>query len=230
MQPDEVPQGIVEGIGKWINDAVNVVGDFSNVLTAFLLGLGIYSLLRIHGSKLIKMQKDWAFSLVLLISMFVMIFFGYADWLQRLDEAKAASFETQANWGFVQYMRDGLFEGLLQQMDAAMFSIISFYIFSAAYRAFRIRSIESTILLATALIVMLSLMGAVVFLWDGTVTKMAGDTNSFLNNFTLTSITTWIRENVQNAGIRGLEFGIGLGALAMGLRLWLSLEKGGMSS
>ena len=107
-----------------------------------------------------------------------------------------------------------------------MFSIIAFYILSAAYRAFRIRSVEATILLASALIMMLSLMGAVEYMWNG----LFDHSGAFVANFQLTEIARWIRDTFQTPGIRALEFGIGLGALAMGLRLWLSLEKGGVSA
>jgi hypothetical protein len=39
-----------------------------------------------------------------------------------------------------------LFDGGLKSLEASMFSIIAFYIVSAAYRAFRVRSVEATIL------------------------------------------------------------------------------------
>ena len=38
------------------------------------------------------------------------------------------------------------------------------------------------------------------------------------------------QNNVQDASFARIKFGIGLGALAMGLRLWLSLERGGVRS
>jgi len=229
-KPGDLPDGPVEGVGFWLKDAFGIVTSFTNILTAFLIGLGIYSLLSIHLKRLFRMQKDWFFSLVLLISMGSMILFGFWDWKMHLGP-DGSMLENQANWTFVNYARDFLFEGFLQQMDAAMFSIIAFYILSAAYRAFRIRSIEATIMLATALLVVLSLMGAVSFMWDGFVKGMAGpDGNGFIANFQLTEVARWIKGTFQTSSIRGIQFGIGIGALAMGLRLWLSLEKTGGSS
>src|SRR5262249_52988207 len=120
--------------------------------------------------------------------------------------------------------------GQFQVMESAMFSIIAFFILSAAYRAFRIRSIEATILLAAALIMMLSLMGGLVHAWDGTVSNLAHwQPDSFWNNFKLTDGSNWIKSTLQTPAIRAIEFGVGIGALAMGLRLWLSLEKGGVN-
>ncbi|MEZ5162691.1 MAG: hypothetical protein R2688_02865 [Fimbriimonadaceae bacterium] len=42
-------------------------------------------------------------------------------------------------------------------------------------------------------------------------------------------VAGWLRSNMQIPAIRAIEFGVGLGALAMGLRIWLGLEKGGVS-
>lgn len=219
--------GMVDGVGIWLQEANGPVVSFTNILTSFLVGLGIYSLLRVHIKRLVGFKTDWFFSFTLLLSMAAMIIFGYADWIQRQDAVRGPLLESQANWGLTQYVRDFLFEGLLQQMDAAMFSIIAFYILSAAYRAFRIRSIEATILLATALIVMISLMGAVANGYDDFVKNQAGD--GFFLNFQLRTIAAWLKDTFQTSSIRGIQFGVGIGALAMGLRLWLSLERTGGS-
>jgi len=230
-QPGDLPRDFGESVSFFLTDANSIVGGFANILTAFLLGLGIYSLLRIHLGKVFKQGKDWQFSLLLIGSLLAMTIFGYWDWYQRKFSENAAELANPDNWGIAQRGRDLLFDGLLQQMDAAMFSIIAFFILSAAYRAFRIRSIESTILLATALIVMLSLMGAVEYTSREAIGSVTGnDPNSFLNNFRLKDMADWLRSAVQTPSLRAVEFGIGVGALAMGLRLWLSLEKGGMSA
>jgi hypothetical protein len=226
-----LPNGPIENVGFFLDDSVQVVGGFYNILAGFLLGLGVYSILRIHVRKLAKLQQDWAFSAVLLVSMLLMLLFGYWDWKNHLDPTMATVWEDVTRYPWNNKVYDILFEGLLQQMDAAMFSIIAFYILSAAYRAFRVRSVEATILLGTALIVMLSLMGAVAYLWDvkaiGGMT--GGDQNSFINNFQLSSISGWLRDTFQTSSLRGVDFGVGIGALAMGMRLWLSLERGGVS-
>lgn len=223
------PVGAVQNVGAFLGEARNTVGGVATTLTAFLLGLGMYSLVGIHLRRLFKMQRDWFYSLVLIISMVVMVIFGYWNWLETKG-ARAAELQFRENWGFAQYGFDLVFDGLLQQMDAAMFSIIAFYILSAAYRAFRVRSVEATILLATALLVMLSVMGAVEYMWNSRVEAIAGGPNGFLNNFRLTDMSRWISETFQTSSLRALDFGVGIGALAMGLRLWLSLERGGMSS
>jgi hypothetical protein len=235
-----LPNGPIESVGFFFDDSVQVVGDFYNILAGLLLGLGIFSVLRIHVGKLIKQQRDWGYSIVLLVCMVAMIVIGYWDYPDRIGP-NAALLDVQSNWSPINYARDFLFDGMLQTMDAAMFSVIAFYILSAAYRAFRIRSIEATILLAAALIMMLSLMPFVAALWNGAVDAATPhitqhgtaipvpDSGHFLQNLRLTNMSQWLKDTMQTSSLRGIDFGVGIGTLAMAMRLWLSLERGGVS-
>src|SRR5438270_3302889 len=140
---------------------------------------------------------------MLLVSMLLMVFFGYGDWYDGKFAPDSAQYQFPEHWHWWNYAKNFLFDGLFQQMEAAMFSIIAFFILSAAYRAFRVRSVEATILLATALIVMLSLMGAVTYFWNSTVDSMSPhivqhgttlsipDPGSFVQNFKLNSLSRW---------------------------------------
>jgi hypothetical protein len=226
LEATEVPANSTEWVGLRLNDGLGVMSNITQTLTAFLLGLGVYSVLRVHGTKLIKGQKDWPYSLVLLISMFTMATVGFVNYNQEIANPSVKMIE---NYGPIQIATDFLFDGMLQAMDAAMFSIIAFFILFAAYRAFRIRSVESTILLGTALIVMLSLMAGIEYYTSEVLLRgiTGGDVSHFANNFSLVEIRAWISNNVQAPGIRALGWGTTIGAVSMGLRLWLSLEKGG---
>jgi hypothetical protein len=108
-----------------------------------------------------------------------------------------------------------LFEGALQSLDATMFSIIAFYITSAAYRAFRIRSLEATLLLVTAIIVML-----------GQITVGQMLTAWLPKEFHVEVIRNWILTKVNAPATRAIAVGLGIGSLAVGLRIWLGLERG----
>jgi len=220
--PTDLPANPKEVVSFWLDDAVPVVSDFTSILTAMLTLLGIFSLLRVHLGRLFKMQKDWAFSLVLAIAFVCQATFSLWDYYDRKANPQITAGH---GWHIQNYMSDLLFDGMVQQFEAAMFSMIAFYILSAAYRAFRVRSPEASVLLGAALIVMLSYMG-VVTQWDGFVKSMAGS-NQFLLNFQLSVIRSWIKDFVQTPSIMGIEFGIGIGTISMGLRLWLSLEKTG---
>ena len=232
---NDIPANAVEKVGFLIIDATPQVASIAQVVTVFLLGLGIFSLVRIHVVKLAKKQQDWVFSLLLLVSLVVMVIVGYWDWTIKQFHDPQGQLADPANWTFVNYASDMLFDGLIQQMDAAMFSMIAFFILSAAYRAFRIRSIESTVMMASALIMIISLMGYVDFMWNNGIDAMISeggevDLNHWANNLRLTEISSWVKSYMQIPSLRALDFGVGLGALAMGLRIWLGLEKGGLSA
>lgn len=227
---EDLPRNGIEAVSFWISDFQPTMAASTNVIAAFLLGLGIYSVLRVHITRLMKKQKDWVFSIVLLTAMVAMIIFGYIDYVMRQFRDPEGKLLEQANWNFPNYAFDLLFDGLLQQMDAAMFSMIAFFILSAAFRAFRIRSVEATVLMGSALIMILSLMGAVDVPWSGVIDRLTGNNPAhLLNNLKISEVAGWFQATLQVPSLRALEFGVGLGALAMGLRLWLGLEKGGVS-
>lgn len=222
------PTNTVDGVSAWITNATPVISGFTNNLLWFILCLGVWSLVSIHSKRIIKQQKDWKFSVLLLISLVAMVIFGYWGWYTEEFSGIPAD-ELAKNPTFALRAKDLLFDGMFQQMEAGMFSIIAFFILSAAYRAFRVRSVESTILLGTALIVMLSLMGAIVVASGNFIDVNFGgsEPGSFAANFKLENIREWISSSLQSPAIRGIQFGIWLGALAMGIRLWLGLERAG---
>jgi tRNA A58 N-methylase Trm61 len=49
---------------------------------------------------------------------------------------------------------------------------------------------------------------------------------NILYNLRLPQIASWIQETLNAPVQRAIEFGVGIGALAMAIRLWLSLERG----
>jgi len=226
----EIPRNGVESVGFFLNQAMDPVGTITNIIQGFLLGVGFYSLVRIHLTKVKRKQENWGFSIVLLTCFVLMAGFGLRDWQIRTFMDDTGALNVRDNWTFVNYAQDFLFEGLYQQMDSAMFSMIAFFILSAAYRAFRVRSVEATVMMASALILMLNLMGALTFAQGSAINELAGNTNNlFLLNFKINTFADWLRSTMQIPAIRAIDFGVGLGALAMGLRLWLGLEKGGVT-
>lgn len=309
----------------------DVLTPFADSLSAMLLGLGLYSLIRIHGANITRRRKGWSNSAALIVSAALMVVFGLwskagtmvfgphdvqdpaafvtkikgpdpvatairadltadvrtrlealttvpangsndaaftqlvsdlaedlnrvvadgsfytkdrfagvtrSPWLQRkLDEWKPGSDASEINRALLeaylptevrrtrQFLANEtytfLFEGLQQSMDAAMFSLISFFILSAAYRAFRIRSVEASILMASALVVLLGLSFGVLI-----TDKIPAV--GLLNNLRIETWSSWILTTVNTPALRAIDFGLGLGGLAMGLRLWLGIERGAL--
>jgi hypothetical protein len=99
-------------------------------------------------------------------------------------------------------------------LEATVMALLGFYITYAAYRAFRLRSLEATVMMLSAAIVILG-------------------SDSFGGWLTSGHLTLWadFDNRVLNSGMqRGLLIGIGVAAIAASLRIMLGLEKGIMGS
>jgi hypothetical protein len=93
-------------------------------------------------------------------------------------------------------------------LGAAMFSLLAFYIANAAYRAFRIRSIEAAIMMVAAVVVML---GQIPF-------------GPLFIHPSLPAVRLWLIETVSTPVFRAITFGSVVAGLAMAIRIWLSLD------
>jgi hypothetical protein len=101
-----------------------------------------------------------------------------------------------------------LFENMVSPLQATMFSLLAFYVASAAYRAFRARNVEATILLIAAIVVM---MGRIPF----------GD---MLTGGRMTPLSEWLMNKPNAAAQRGIMIGAALGAASMSIRVILGIE------
>ncbi len=190
------------------------VANVSNVVSAFAIGVGVISLLQLHTRAVARQRPGWGNSIVLIVMFLLMLVFGLLnDYAPHLHVFGTSVTSTDV-FKF-------LFQGGLTNLGAATFSMIAFYIASAAYRAFRIRSMEATLLMAAALIVML---GAVFF---GTVLTnwIPKAPDNPWSNFRIENVAQWLLMQVNAPAQRGILFGLTVGLLATSLRLWLSLER-----
>lgn len=193
---------------NFLTPRLQVASDVSNILQAFAIGLGIWSLMSVHLRNIAMKRSGWGNSATLITAIFLMAIAHIGK-----EYIKEGGFKT---------LDDLLYNGLMKNLDATMFSIIAFYIVSAAYRAFRIRSLEATILLVAAALVMLGNVpiGQALTNW------IPDDKTSVLTNLRLENIGQWILKKASSPATQAIDFGLGVGALATSLRLWLSLERG----
>jgi uncharacterized membrane protein len=93
-------------------------------------------------------------------------------------------------------------------LQATMFSILAFFIASAAYRAFRARTREAAVLLVAAVIVMMGRVPLGQFLlpwtWD---------------------VTQWLLNVVNSAVRRAILIGVSMGSVALSLKIILGYER-----
>ncbi|OQX91358.1 MAG: hypothetical protein B6D57_00100 [Candidatus Coatesbacteria bacterium 4484_99] len=166
-----------------------VIGWFIIIMT-FAFVLGIMSIARVHWNKVSRKQKDWFYSLVALISLSVTLFVGFAFGIERGKPFML------------------IFEYIQVPMESTMFSLLAFYIASAAFRTFRARTFEATLLLIAAVIVML---GRVPI--------------GYMISSKIPAISGWILDIPNLAAKRGIMIGVGLGSISMGLKIILGVER-----
>ncbi len=101
-----------------------------------------------------------------------------------------------------------LYNGLFNHLGASMFALLGVYIAAAAYRAFRIRSTESALMMTAALIVMLGQISFGKMLYSE-----------------MPAIRQWLLEVPNSAAFRAIRLGAGVAGLMLAIRMWLSIES-----
>ncbi len=174
--------------------AVDAVSDEAlrgqTIVGGIALLLGVFSIVQVHWARITSHHVDRFYSAVLLVCLAVMAGFGV--------------FAGVAAGG----VYDWLFQQIQAPMMATMFSMLAFFIASAAYRAFRARTVPSAILLLTALIVMLGRIPMGQYIYDQ-----------------LPEWTNWIMIVPSVAVQRGIIIGAALGAASMALRILVGIER-----
>lgn len=194
--------------GNFLSPYLGPVNDFSNYIWIWALGLGILSLAFVHARRLFGGHPGWHNSLAFFFAFFAMTVACLASWGGK--HSTVPLFKTY----------DLLFNGLLINLDSAMFALLAFYIASAAYRAFRVRTLEAVLLMFSALIVMLGFISFGVWLTSGIP---VASTWTF---FRMENLSSWILNWINAPVSRGVLIGVAIGGVAVAMRLWLSLERG----
>lgn len=111
---------------------------------------------------------------------------------------------------------DVLFKAVLVPIGISVFSLITFYMVSAAYRAFKVRSAEAALLMLAACIVMLGQLPLGAWLTHALPPYLACLQLPWLAQKLLTVI--------NSAAYRGVLIGIMIGGFSAGLRIWLGMD------
>ncbi|MBU0637232.1 MAG: hypothetical protein KKB50_00050 [Planctomycetes bacterium] len=112
-----------------------------------------------------------------------------------------------------------VYEYVLRPLQQTVLALLAFYVASAAFRAFRARTVESVLLLGTASIILLgqTFVGTVATGW-------LPDTG-FWSFFQIPNLAGWIMSVLNTAGNRAIMIGIALGVAAMSLKVLLGIER-----
>jgi len=177
----------------FLEQTKDVLNDWFLIAQAWAVAVGVVNLTQIHMRNVNMKRENYGFSIWLIICMYGMAIFG-------IFIAKSPNHE---GWKL-------MYNDIIAPMNATVYATLVFYIGSAAYRAFRIRSAEAAVLLVSALIMMLGSVPLGTMIFGEWIADAA----------------TWILEVPNSAAMRGIQVGATLGAVATALRILLGIERG----
>ncbi|GMV36570.1 MAG: hypothetical protein AMXMBFR61_10780 [Fimbriimonadales bacterium] len=197
----------LETVAKWLQ-----------IVSAFSVGIGLIGLLRIHLVRLGRKQKGWFDSIAFLVSMVAMCV--VVIMYKLLPPVNGTEAVDPAYRAAVERWYDLLWAKLQVPLGSTMFSLLAAFLVSAAYRAFRIRGRDATVLAISATIIMLAQVpiGDLLTSWLPPGLE---------ESWGMASIRQWYLDLANSAVQRGISFGVFVGAIAMALRIWLSLDRMG---
>lgn len=204
--PHQWSQDLLTGTNKWIV----IIGGISMLL-------GISSLIHFHYTHIRRGAPGWGFSVVMFLSFGLAVTAGFLPsvvmWFKPAPLPDAAPEKWLGLITLIPGLEEGsplfwIFRNGISPFMATMFSLIGFFIASAAFRAFRARSVEATLLLIAAVIIMLGQTALGAWIWEG-----------------VPDIMVWIFSVPNTAAKRAILFGIAMGSIAFSLRIIVGIER-----
>jgi len=174
---------------KFSGDVRSELTDWAQIIYAFALIVGIVGLIKYHATRISRRTDGWFYNLITILSLFLMAFLGFA--FGRSDGSPFM-------W---------LFNYLMAPMQASVFSLLAFFVASAAYRGFQAKNTEAVLLLASTVFIMFGIASI-----GNTIPPFS-------------DIANWILMNPSMTARRGIFIGVGLGTIAVSLRVILGVER-----
>ncbi len=176
-----------------LKNVTAMLQEWAGIIASCAFVLGAINVVQVNAPKIRRRERDWPFKLALLVSGGVMLVLGFVAG----GKADGGSYY---GWAF---------NNVFAPANATMFALLAFFIASAAFRAFRARNLEATLMLTAAIVVMLGVipLGEKIPLIDATAIK------------------DWVLQYANNAGRRAILVGAALGGVATGMRIILGLER-----
>tara|TARA_B100000579_G_C22819844_1_gene849956 strand:+ start:888 stop:1706 length:819 start_codon:yes stop_codon:yes gene_type:complete len=239
---------------KALNDFIDKdATQWYEIIAGFAAFLGVLNLIKLHFGKISYKKKNWEYSVLTLISFFIMIFFGF--------------FYNDSQVPFGSHLKDEsstfywIFNFIYLPLASTMFALLAFFVASASYRAFRIRNFEASLLLVSGVLLMIGRVpiGSIIpwyivtFLYVVLFFILFGhyfkDRRKYFISFLIINallffigfslnwhsntppflsiplIQEWIFAVPATAGARAIMIGIALGTVAQSFRIITGREK-----
>ncbi|MDM7915941.1 MAG: hypothetical protein ACE15D_05995 [Candidatus Eisenbacteria bacterium] len=190
----------------WVSNGRDRVERYMVIIASFAILLGVVNVVQSNIRKIERRQSGWPYGAFLLAGLFGMAIAGLAGAFQ-LFGLQGIGYTPDGGRTPFQWGTDFIFTPL----QATMFSLLAFFMASAAFRAFRARNLEATILLVAAGVVMLGRIPLGESILGG---------RPYLSAF-----TDWLVNWPNAAAQRGIIIGAALGAASLSLRVITGIER-----
>lgn len=174
-----------------VQEPTNMLNDWAIVITTFSVVLAVQSFVSRHTKSIASRKPGWGYSAVTMVTLtgaaFIGIFWGKGP-------------GTPMGW---------VYEHMITPLSSTVYCLSVFFIASAAYKAFRVRSSGATLLLITGLIVML---GQIPF-------------GAMISGGFIPLVKDWILEVPNMSAQRGILLGLALAMFATSLKILLGIER-----
>lgn len=185
------------------------------IVAGAALLLGVVNVIQNGTRKVARREKGWLYSVVLLTGLFITGGIGIwstitGEGITSRPDGSATPFQWIAN-------------NMFQPLQSTIFALLAFFMASAAFRAFRARNTEATILLFAGILVMAGRVPLLEFLaapFPPLQPAAAGASQG------LGKLTEWIMNTPNGAAQSGIIIGAALGAASMAIRVILGIERG----
>ena len=193
--------GVVFAMQYYIPHPVSeaLLTDASNwmiIIGGFALILGLVSLIQLHVHRIQRNAEGWGYSAVLFAAMGAMVIAGIWAGGENVDSERTL---TGYGWAYSYAM---------VPLQGTMFSLLAFFVASAAYRAFRARTKEAALLLVAAILMMWGRVPLGEYLW-----AFSGD------------VAQWILNVINSSVRRAILIGISLGVVALAIKIIFGIER-----
>ena len=145
------------------------------------------------------------------------------QWRQAVGRLCLLAHQTKYHWSGA-YNEHGtpfwwLYEYVFQPLLTTTFAVLAFYVASAAFRAFRAKNLEATLLLGTAFLILLrsTFLGG----WYSSLVPEA---------LSMDNLTAFIMGTMNTAGNRAIMLGIALGIASTSLKVLLGIDRSYLGS
>ena len=180
----------LSGLKEAINSAGAMLVSWAAIVIAFALFLGFANVFSVHLFRIRTQEPGVIYSIVLIVSLLGTVITGFFSGGPNSEGSRF------------------IFDYILHPLEATFFALLAVFMATAAFRAFRIRNLETFLFVFFAVIVLLGQVPLGIYLWS---------------EFPV--VKDWILNVPTLAGVRGILLGVALGTIATGLRVLLGADR-----